>query len=203
MDTQTWLGSEYKPARAANSLWWSNYESYEAERGYSEYSQCYWCRVLLAGNTRALVPALSLSLPFSVSVSLFVSLRLCLSLSLCLSVSLSRSVSLRLSVSLSRCLAVSLPLPPPASLSVSLPLPLSRFRRHAHAPPRALACVQAEVAVELAHLARLFRLRVLRVFLHTLAWETVGAARHAQYVARFVALAARHGMRVGALGCTQ
>ena len=51
--------------------------------------------------------------------------------------------------------------------------------------------------MELAAAAAAYKLTVLRVFLHTLAFEHVGPALHQAYLKRFLAVAAAAGMRVG------
>eukprot|EP01045_Picozoa_sp_COSAG04_P008058 COSAG04_NODE_438_length_14426_cov_10.589795_9_plen_853_part_00 len=55
----------------------------------------------------------------------------------------------------------------------------------------------ADIDRELAAARKMLGLRVLRIFLHTLAFEHVGAATHAEYVQRFLAIAEKHGMGVG------
>ena len=54
-----------------------------------------------------------------------------------------------------------------------------------------------ELEQKLAAARKMLGLRVLRIFLHTLAFEHVGAATHAEYVQRFLAIAEKHGMGVG------
>ena len=56
---------------------------------------------------------------------------------------------------------------------------------------------EADVARELRAARRALAIPSLRVFLHTLAFEAVGAAAHARYVERFLAIAAANGIKVG------
>jgi hypothetical protein len=56
---------------------------------------------------------------------------------------------------------------------------------------------EADVERELGAARAAFGLRVLRIFLHTLAFESLGPALHAQYLQRFIAIAEAHGMSVG------
>ena len=56
---------------------------------------------------------------------------------------------------------------------------------------------EEDVQRELAAARRVLRLPALRVFLHTLAFEAVGAARHADYLERFLAIAHANNIRVG------
>ena len=56
---------------------------------------------------------------------------------------------------------------------------------------------EADVARELGAARRALALPSLRVFLHTLAFRAAGPVLHAQYVERFLAIAAANGIRVG------
>lgn len=56
---------------------------------------------------------------------------------------------------------------------------------------------EADVQRELSHAAKALGIPAIRVFLHTLAWEHVGPAAHANYLDRFLSIAESNGMRVG------
>ena len=56
---------------------------------------------------------------------------------------------------------------------------------------------EADIRRELAAARRVLRLPALRVFLHTLAFQAVGAAKHAEYLERFLAIAHANNIRVG------
>ena len=56
---------------------------------------------------------------------------------------------------------------------------------------------EADIQRELSAARQVLRLPVLRVFLHTLAFEALGAARHAEHVERFLSIAHENGIRVG------
>ena len=54
-----------------------------------------------------------------------------------------------------------------------------------------------DVKQELAAASAAYKITMLRVFLHTLAFNKIGAAKHADYLNRFIAIAASNGMKVG------
>jgi hypothetical protein len=56
---------------------------------------------------------------------------------------------------------------------------------------------EADIQRELGAARKMLGLTVLRIFLHTLAFDHIGAAQHEQYLKRFIAIADSHGMKVG------
>lgn len=56
---------------------------------------------------------------------------------------------------------------------------------------------KADATRELTAAKRVLGLTFVRVFLHTLAFEAVGAEAHAEYIEQFLALAASAGLQVG------